>query len=106
MKPRYKIKASCYDKSGKLLASSENNYKKTHPIMAYLGKKVGQHPARICLHAEVSALLKCKDKRPYKIHVERYAKDGRPMLAKPCPICEEAIRMFGVSVVSYTTSGV
>lgn len=88
-----------------MLASSFNSYEKTHPLMAYFAKKVG-HPMRVYLHAEVAALLKCKGKEVHRIHVERYGKkDGKPMMAMPCPVCQEAIKAFGVKVVSYTVGG-
>ena len=43
---------------------------------------------KIYLHAEIEALVKLRDwGRAYRIVVERYAKNGKPALAKPCPIC-------------------
>jgi hypothetical protein len=39
---------------------------------------------------------------PYSIDVERYDKKGRPKDAMPCVICQEVIKLFGVSKVTYT----
>ena len=100
-KAKYHIRATCRDKSGNVLSTACNSYNKSHPMMHYLAVKVG-HPAKIYLHAEVLALLKTRGKKVHSIHVERYNKRGEPMLAKPCPVCEEAIKAWGVKEVSYT----
>jgi tRNA(Arg) A34 adenosine deaminase TadA len=98
----HKLLATCYDKRGKVLSVGENSYTHSHPLQAYFARKVGHHH-KIYLHAEIAAILKARDKRIHKIHIERYDKQGNPMLAKPCPICEEAIRTFCISIISYTT---
>lgn len=54
------------------------------------------------LHAEVAALLKCGTKKPYAIAIERRTRDGKPALAKPCSICEQAIKAWGVQRISYS----
>jgi tRNA(Arg) A34 adenosine deaminase TadA len=69
--------------------------------MLHFGKQVGRINQPY-LHAEVAALLKCKEKKPYAMHIERFRKDGTPGLAKPCPICEAAIRAWGVQQITYT----
>ena len=98
----HKLLATCYDKRGKVLSVGENNYNKSHPLQAYFARKVG-HQHKIYLHAEIAAILKARDKQIYRIHVERYDSQGKPMLAMPCPICQEAIKAHGISIVSYTT---
>lgn len=95
------ILAKCYDKKGRLLAAAFNSYTKTHPLMAYLARKVG-HPERQFLHAEISAILKCKDKPIHRITIERYNANGHPATAKPCPICQLAIKMFNIPIVEHT----
>lgn len=104
MKKRYNIVAHVKDKRGLLLAVATNNYNKTHPIQAYFASKVG-HTPKIYLHAEIAALLRCKDKQPHSIHVFRYGMDGSTALAKPCNICMEAIKAFGIKHIYYTTPG-
>jgi deoxycytidylate deaminase len=101
MKQHYFILAKCYDKRGKLLSTAFNSYKRTHPVQKYFAQRVGLD-AKEYLHAEVAAILKAKDKKIYRITVERYNKDGLPMLAKPCPICQKAIKAYGIHVVEYT----
>lgn len=101
MRKKYIITAKCYDKKGRLLSEGANNYNKTHPLMLYFAKKVNLHE-KIYLHAEVQALVRCGDKKPHKIVIERYNEDGSPALAKPCPVCAEAIKAFGVKEIEYT----
>jgi tRNA(Arg) A34 adenosine deaminase TadA len=87
------ILAKCYDKQGRLLSAAFNSYTKTHPLQAYFAKKVGHDDCEY-LHAEIAALIKAKGKTVHHITVERYGNHGQPLLAKPCPICEEAIKAF------------
>jgi len=97
--------AQVYDKRGKLVGSGTNHYSKTHPIQAHFAKMVGL-PEKIYLHAEIAALLDCRDKIPHSIHVSRYTKNGRPALAAPCPACMAAIKAWGgVKSVTFTIGG-
>lgn len=98
---KHELKATCYDKKGKVISTAANNYRKSHPIQAFFAKQAG-NPEAVFLHAEVAALLKCGVKKPYRIHVERYLKDGSPALAMPCKSCEKAIKAWKVSEVTYT----
>lgn len=98
---RYTIVAHVYDVRQRLLAVATNSYKKTHPLQKFFAEKVGHHE-RIFLHAEIAALLRCKDKKPFLIKVWRYGPDGTFRCARPCPICYEALRAFGVSKVEYS----
>lgn len=104
LKKRYLILAKCFDKSGKLLSTGTNSYTKTHPLQKYFACLTKQ-PYKDKLHAEVCALLRAKGKKIHKITVERYSKDGSPLLAAPCPICTEAILAFGVKEVEFTVEG-
>lgn len=99
---KYVITAKCYDKRGRLISVGVNNYKKTHPLQAALAEKVGL-PDKQFLHAEIQALLRAGDQKVYKIVVERFGADGQPANAEPCPVCKEAIRMFGVQYVEFTS---
>lgn len=96
------LTAKVYDRKGTLIAQATNSYTKTHPLMLHFGKQVGI-TYKVFLHAELASLLKCGDKVPYKLVVERYTKAGLPALAKPCAICERAIKAWGVKRVEYTT---
>jgi tRNA(Arg) A34 adenosine deaminase TadA len=97
-----KIKATVYNKKGQILAIAYNSYSKTHPIQAKYAKEANI-PEKIYLHAEISAIIKAKKiGKPYKIKIERYYKDGKPALAKPCPACELAIREANIKYIEYT----
>lgn len=101
MKTRYAIKATCFDKKGRVISSAENSYEKTHPIQAMYAKKVG-HPLRHCLHAEIAAIIRAKGKPIHSIFIERYGKKGEPRDAMPCPVCQLAIKEAKIEIISYT----
>lgn len=103
MRKKYLILAKTYDKRGRILGVGTNSYSKTHTLQSYYAKKVGLD-VKEYLHSEIQALIRTGDKQVYRLTVERYNADGSPALAKPCPICTEAIHAYGVSVVEYTTS--
>jgi deoxycytidylate deaminase len=96
------IIAKCYDKRNRLLSVATNSYQKTHPLQKHFAKLVG-HEHKEYLHAEIRAILRAKDQPIERITIERYNKNGEPMLAKPCKICEYAINSFNIPIVEYTT---
>jgi deoxycytidylate deaminase len=95
------ITATIYDKKGRLLSTGHNSYIKTHPMQARLAAEIGD-PLKTFLHAEIDAIIKCKGK-PHKIKIERKNKQGRLGLAKPCPICELAIKRAKIKYIEYST---
>lgn len=99
---KHTLLAKTYDKRGRLISVGTNSYTKTHTIQSYFAKKVNLE-CKDKLHAEIQALVRAGDKQVYSLSVERYGADGKPALAKPCPICQEAMRAYGVKEVSYTT---
>lgn len=101
MKQKYSIKATCYDKRGRVISVGYNSYTRTHPVQAFHAKLVGLDIKQF-LHAEIHALLRAKDRKVYKISVERYSKEGYPMNAAPCPICASALKQWGVQYIEYT----
>lgn len=103
MKQRYTIVAHCFDKKGNLLSCATNSYDKTHPLQKYFAEKVG-HNEKIYLHAEIAAILRAKDRPIHRLHVFRYGANGETLLAKPCPVCTEAIKAFGIKEVYYSTN--
>lgn len=102
MKRRYEITAVVYDKRGLPLASATNDYRKTHPIQKKFSELVGLENKPF-LHAEISALIRCRDiKKAHSIFVSRFDKNGKPRLAKPCPICDAFIKSCGIKEIRYT----
>lgn len=98
---KHTITATITDKRGRILSQAQNNYTKSHPYQRRIACSVGQ-PDRIFLHAEIAALIKLKQGTPYKIFIERYHKSGKPANAKPCRVCEQAIKLKGIERVEYT----
>lgn len=104
MQKRYKIKATTYDRRGMKISSGFNSYTKTHPLQKYFAQKAGDSDHKICLHAELCAILRARGREIYSLHVERIETNGELGMAKPCKACEEAIKAFGITKVSYTTT--
>ena len=96
------ITAVIYDRRGRVLSIGQNSYIKTHPLQALHAQRTG-HPHRIFLHAEVSAITRCRNlKRAYRMLVTRYDSQGNPALAAPCPVCQSAILAAGIKIVDHT----
>jgi deoxycytidylate deaminase len=103
MRKRYTIIATAFDKRGRVISTGRNNYQKSHPLMAHFAKIAQESEEKICLHAEVSALVQAKDRKVHSLLVQRIEGTGFG-LAKPCKTCSEAIKAFGVKFVQYTMS--
>ena len=97
---------------GKVLSVGFNSYVITKPIQKkYCTKAAASKDApnlayKEFIHAEIMALSKLSPadrKRAYSITIYRFDSKGRPALAKPCPICQEAIAHFGIKHIFYTT---
>jgi len=102
MSKHYNITAIIYDKRGHILSIGKNSYIKTHPLQAKFAAKAGKEKA-VYLHAEIAALVKLRDwSKAHKIVVMRFNKDGEPANAKPCSICQKALREAGISNIEHT----
>lgn len=101
------MKATIFDRKGNVLAIGFNSYSKTHPLQFKLACKCG-NPDRSYLHAEIDAIRKLKSNTDYayRIYVERYFKNGKPALAKPCEICQLAIKKVKIKHIEYTVQNV
>ena len=100
-KKHFKIIATTYNKRGHVIAVGHNSYLQTHPRQASLAARVGLGEKQY-LHAEVQAIIRSRSTQISKIKIERYDAFGNPKNAKPCPICELAIKEAGISFVEYT----
>lgn len=103
MTTKYDFTAIIYDKKGNILSIGKNSYVKTHPLQARTAKKVGE-PEKIFLHAEISAIVKCRNiDKAHKIVVFRFDKKGKPAMAKPCKVCADAIKnQTPIQVIEHT----
>lgn len=95
------LTATTYDKRGRIIAVGVNSYTQTHPKQKILAEKANMHGKEF-LHAEINSIIKSRGRTIHKIKIERYDKQGNPKLAKPCPICEIAIKEAGIKLVEYT----
>lgn len=81
---------------------AKNDYVKTHPYQKKLADKVG-FPHKIYIHAEIHAILKCRNiNKAHSIFISRYDFKGNPKNAKPCEICQEAIKLAKIKHIEYT----
>lgn len=100
MSKKQQLTAYVYDKKGRLLATGRNSYTKTHPRQAHFARLAGEE-RKAYLHAEIDALIRTKG-QAYRIFIERRGCNGEPKLARPCCICELAIKAAGIKEVTYT----
>ncbi len=98
---RHKIGAVIINKKGKVIATG-TNIRKTHPQQYLYAKKTGNEK-RIYLHAEISALVKCRQK-PHSIYVIRVNNKGELRLAKPCDSCMLALEHANISNIYYSNN--
>ncbi len=97
---KFKLAATTYSKKGIELAQAYNSTIKTHPWQAKLANLVGM-PHRIYLHAEIAALIASNE--PVEVLVvASVTKEGKPAMAKPCPVCQKALEFAHVKVLIYT----
>lgn len=95
----------------KIISTGFNSYNKTHPFQAKLSSKafkkgVVENDEQIFLHAEIAALIKCRQK-PHSMYIIRIDRNGELANCKPCPICQIAIHNAGIKTknVYYTDRG-
>lgn len=100
---KYRIAAIITDRRNKILSIGWNSYSKSHPEQLRWAKKNNNHH-KIWLHAEISALVRCKDGIPYHIYIARVYRNGQPAMASPCLLCADAIKHAGIKKVIYTQS--
>lgn len=102
----YFVGAVLMDKQGRILSLGFNSFYKTHPYQKKLSDsiKVKNKERQIYIHAEVSALVKCNSV-PHTLIIARIGMDESIYrLAKPCPLCQEAIRQSSIKKVYYTNN--
>lgn len=101
---KFFIGAIILDRKGNVISIGNNSYTKTHPFQKKLSQqvKIKDREHQIYLHAEISALIKCTAV-PHTMIIIRIGVDNQIFrLAKPCPLCLEAIRQSKIKHVYYT----
>ena len=102
MSKKFSVTAIVYDKRGRVLSVGSNSYVKTHPLQADHARRAGE-PSKIFLHAEVHAITRCRDiTKAYRMAIFMYLEDGSPASARPCCICQSAIKEAGIKFVEHT----
>jgi len=101
-KSRKKVGALILNKT-KLITQGVNQDTKSHPFQARLADMVGLSE-KIYLHAEISALIKCKSDADTIVVARLGGHSGHELRnAKPCPICSLALKEAGIEHIYYTT---
>lgn len=99
---RQDITAIIFDKRGRVLSIGQNSYVKTHPIQMMHAKRVNEQD-KIFLHAEVAAIVKCKNlKDAHSMFIARWYKNGEPANATPCKVCMSAISSTNIKIINHT----
>jgi tRNA(Arg) A34 adenosine deaminase TadA len=86
----------------RVVMAATNLENKSHPVQARFANKAGLRE-KIYLHAEIAALIKCKEQAD-SIVVARVNCFNDLRMAKPCPICQLALKEAGISKVYYSTN--
>lgn len=102
-KSRKRVGALLLNKN-KVISQGVNQDTKSHPFQAKLADMVGLSE-KIYLHAEISALVKCKSEVDTIVVARLGGHEGNELRnAKPCPICSLAIQQAGIEHIYYTTN--
>ena len=86
----------------KIVTTATNLESKSHPLQASFALRAGL-PEKIYLHAEIAALIKCRDEVD-TIIVARVNNQNKLRMSKPCPICSLALSEAGITHIHYTTN--
>jgi len=97
---KYWVIAASLDHHNNIISIGENSYQKTHPMQSRLSLKCGNRN-REYLHAEIASLVKNRNK-PESIMIVRITSTGLVRIARPCNICNLAIRESGIRYIHFT----
>ena len=97
---KYWVIAASLDHHNNIISIGENSYQKTHPMQSRLSLKCGNRN-REYLHAEIASLVKNRNK-PESIMIVRITSTGLVRMARPCNICNLAIREVGIRNIIFT----
>lgn len=97
---KYWVIAASLDHHNNIISIGENSYQKTHPMQSRLLIKAG-NGNREYLHAEIASLVKNKS-RPEGIMVVRMTCSGLARMARPCNICNLALREAWIKYIYFS----
>lgn len=99
---KFQLVATTFDKKGRVIATAQNDYKRSHPIAKHFAVLAGESEHKDRIHAELGAMLNSGKTVVHSILVQRFNSNGSMANAKPCPACQLMIKSFGVKLVRYT----
>jgi len=93
---KFKLGAVVLDKKHRVLNFASNDMTKTHTKSKGWGGYI---------HAEFKTLLglSIEETQGGSIYVYRELQDGSMAMSKPCSVCQEIIKQYGIKNVYYTT---
>jgi deoxycytidylate deaminase len=97
---KYWVIAASLDHHNNIISIGENSYQKTHPMQSRLAIKNGTRD-REYLHAEIASLVKVRS-LVESIMVVRMTCGGLVRMARPCNICNLAIREAGIRNIHFS----
>ena len=98
---KYKLCAIITDKRNKILSIGVNSFVKTNPLQKKYADRLGE-PDKMFIHAEIGAIINLPyGSKPHNIYVARVNRK-KSFLAKPCPICQLALKEIGIENIYYT----
>lgn len=101
-KGKERLYAIIVNKRGLILSEASNSYIKTSPVMLNNALEVGDD-TKPFWHAECLAIHRLKNPDiAHKIVICRVNKHGELRNAKPCKICENAIKKTNIKIVEYS----
>ncbi len=101
---RKKVGAVLYNSRRRVITTAVNNDYKSHPRQAWWAQRVGLDE-KIYLHAEMACLIKAREAADTIVVVRLGGHDGNSLRqARPCPVCEPALRYAGIKHVYYSVT--
>ena len=101
---RTKVGAVLYNSKRRVITTAVNNDYKSHPRQAWWAQRAGLDE-KIYLHAEMACLIKAREAADTIVVVRLGGHDGKSLRqAKPCKICEPALRYAGIKHVYYSVT--
>jgi deoxycytidylate deaminase len=97
---KYWVIAASLDHHNNIISIGENSYQKTHPMQSRLSHKCGIRN-REYLHAEIASLVKNRILAE-SIIVVRMTCSGLVRMARPCNICNLALREAGIKYIYFS----
>ena len=98
----HRVAAIITDRKNRVIATGFNSFVKTSPLQKKFAELVGE-PSKVYNHAEIASINALRyGSRPFAIYVARVNKAGEPLMAKPCKICQLALKDYQIKNIFHT----